>query len=191
MTSDVATRGSAHPWSLDSMRAYTVPASPAADKAAPATSRRAWRLGRIRGLHGNNQNVNAKPMHHRDGRQGIDPSPAQKVHGQAAQQRTERECGTGPGGPGPDGCGTIRAIERRIDQSEGPGHQKRRTEPLDDAPGDQQDRRGRAGRQHRAGPEGHQPETDDRHSPEQIGDGAARQNHRGLRQQIAVDHPLL
>lgn len=62
-TSDVATRGSAHPWFLDSMRAYTVPASPTADKAAPATSRWAWRVGLESGDGtGRNQNVNAKPM---------------------------------------------------------------------------------------------------------------------------------
>ena len=106
--------------------AKTVVLKSTADNAAPTTSTRAYSAGP--GI-GHNQNVRARPMTIGAYPQDKSPSPTQKVHGQAAEQRSHRKGAAHPRSPGTNSRRSLCAVEGGVDQRQRAGHQKRAPSP--------------------------------------------------------------
>jgi hypothetical protein len=65
------------------------------------------------------------------------PTPAEEIDADSAQQRAQREGGSRPPSPDADRRGLVCFIEHGIDQRQRARHEERRTQALNEARGDQ------------------------------------------------------
>ena len=93
-------------------------------------------------------------------------------------------------GPRADGTRPIARPEARLDHRQAPGSQQRAAHALDQPSGDQEAGAGRHGAEQRGHGEEHHADDEYPASPVPVAERAPEQDHRGERQQVAVEDPL-
>ena len=130
---------------------------------------------------------------HEDAQREVDQEDRPPGHGVdevSAQERADgRRHATEPG-PRADGPRPISRPEARLDHRQASGSQQRAAHPLDQPSGDQEAGAGRHGAEERGHGEEHHADDEYPASPVPVPERAPEQDHRGERQQVAVEDPL-